>query len=239
MDMLTERAFLEILEEEKEMILSKANNKIAKNARALAWTNIKLKLEGKTGKLFEEKKLQKKWNNIQSRIKDKCRSMKKTGGGPGIKGSYNDVIAERIFGPENPKLVCVPGAMENGRKVSLNEQDEEDENEDSFSTDGTNSANAGNFTSSCTKNVRVDKPSCRLQVTTARQGNSINKEELYVEVLNLQKETLILAKEKFQLEIRGLKERQTNQTTDAATQTTMFSNSLPYLLSEEKTFYQF
>ena len=51
-------------------------------------------------------------------------------------------IAERIFGPENPKLVCVPGATENGRKVSLNEQDEEDENEDSFSTDGTNSANA-------------------------------------------------------------------------------------------------
>ena len=79
--------------------------------------------------------------------------------------------------------------MENGRKVSLNEQDEEDENEDNFSTDGTNSANAGNFTSSCTKNMRVDKPSCRLQVTTARQGNSINKEELYVEVLNLQRDS--------------------------------------------------
>ena len=124
MDMLTEREFLEILEEEKEMILSKANNKIAKNARALAWTNIKLKLEGKTGKLFEEKKLQKKWNNIQSRIKDKCRSMKKTGGGPGIKGSYNDVIdlftdSDAIFEKSIPQCIMgYPGYMCIRREVN-------------------------------------------------------------------------------------------------------------------------
>ena len=80
MDMLIEREFLEILEEEKEIILSKANNKIAKNARALTWTNIKLKLEDKTGKLFDEITLEKKWNNIQSRLKDKGRAMEETGG---------------------------------------------------------------------------------------------------------------------------------------------------------------
>ena len=53
-------------------------------------------MEIKTGKLFDEKKLQKKWNNIQSRLKDKRRSMKETGGGLGIKGSHNDVIALRF-----------------------------------------------------------------------------------------------------------------------------------------------
>ena len=86
------------------MVLSKSNNTIANNAKDLGWTNIKLKLEDKTGKLFDEETLEKKWNNIQSRLKDKGRAMMETGGGPGIKGSHNDVIAERILGPENPKL---------------------------------------------------------------------------------------------------------------------------------------
>ena len=74
--------------------------------------------------------------------------------------------------------------MENGRKASLNDQDEEDDNDDSFSTDtvtvdGTNTVNSRNCTSSCTKSVRVNKPSCHFVVTTATQSNNINKEELY------------------------------------------------------------
>ena len=82
--------------------------------------------------------------------------------------------------------------MENGRKVSLNDQDEEDENDDSFSTDtvtvdGTNTVNARNCTSSCTKSVSVNKLSCRLEVTTATQSNNIKKEAIYLEILKLQK----------------------------------------------------
>ena len=102
MDTLLEKEFLEVLEDEKEIILCKQNNKQAKDARALAWSNVKLKLEDRTGKTFDVKRLQKKWNNIQSRIKEKNRAMKKTGGGPAIKGCANDEIAERILGENNP-----------------------------------------------------------------------------------------------------------------------------------------
>ena len=66
--------------------------------------------------MFEEKKLQKKWNNIQQRVKERNRLAKKTGGVPPVKGSANDEIAERIMAKNKPKLLCVPGAMENGQK---------------------------------------------------------------------------------------------------------------------------
>ena len=66
MDTLVEKEFLEVLEDEKEIILSKQNNKHAKDAMALAWCNVKLKLEDRTGKAFDVKRLQKKWNNTQT-----------------------------------------------------------------------------------------------------------------------------------------------------------------------------
>ena len=111
--------FFNILEEERKIITSKQNSKQAKEARTLAWNNIKVKVENNTGKVFEVKKLQKKWNNIQQRVKERNRLVKKTGGSPPVKGSANDEIAERIMGETNPKLVCVPGTMENGQNVSL------------------------------------------------------------------------------------------------------------------------
>ena len=52
------------------MITSKQNSKQAKEARTLAWNNIKVKLENNTGNVFEVKKLQKKWNNIQQCVKE-------------------------------------------------------------------------------------------------------------------------------------------------------------------------
>ena len=119
MDTPVEKEFLELLEDEKEIILSKQNNKHAKDAMALAWKNVKLKLEDRTGKAFGVKRLQKKWNNTQTRLKEKNWVMKKTGESPAIKESPNDDIAERILGENNPKLVCVPGAMENGKIISF------------------------------------------------------------------------------------------------------------------------
>ena len=66
MDTLVEKEFLEVLEDEKEIILSKQNNKHVKYSRALAWNNVKLMLENRTRKF--DMKRQKKWNNIQTRL---------------------------------------------------------------------------------------------------------------------------------------------------------------------------
>ena len=51
----------------------------------LAWHNIKIKLENNTGKVFGIKKLKKKWNNIQQRVKERNRLMKKTSGASPVK----------------------------------------------------------------------------------------------------------------------------------------------------------
>ena len=65
MDVLLQK---DILEEERNIITWKQNRKQAK-MRTLAWNNIKVKLGNNTRKVFEVKKLQKKWNNIQQRVK--------------------------------------------------------------------------------------------------------------------------------------------------------------------------
>ena len=69
-------------------------------------------------------KLQKKWNNIQSRLKEKLKDGQKTGGGPPTKLGENDALAHRILGESNPKLVRIPGAMENGQTFGPTPSDE-------------------------------------------------------------------------------------------------------------------
>ena len=46
------KEFLDILEAERKIIKSKQNSKQAKEARTLAWNNIKVKLEYNTGKVL-------------------------------------------------------------------------------------------------------------------------------------------------------------------------------------------
>ena len=56
-------------------------------------------------------KLQKKWNNVQSRVMEKLRSCNETGGGGCSKWSDNDNLVIRILGANNPKVIQIPGAM--------------------------------------------------------------------------------------------------------------------------------
>ncbi len=55
--------------------------------------------------------MQKKWNNIQTRVKGKMAQRNKTGGGPAIMLNTNDDLALKIIGEENPKMAKVPGAI--------------------------------------------------------------------------------------------------------------------------------
>ena len=75
--------------------MGKSNTKQGKMTRAVAWNNVQLELEDRTGKHFEIKQLQKKWNNIQSRVKERLRTMKITGGGSYVPGTANDTIAKK------------------------------------------------------------------------------------------------------------------------------------------------
>ena len=113
MDAITETAFLEILEKKKEVITSKDNTLSGRTKRAEAWVWVGERVAVNTGKSFTVEQLQKKWNNLQNRLKDRLKDSKNTGGGPPKKLSANDLLAWRIMGKTNPKLAMVPGAMEN------------------------------------------------------------------------------------------------------------------------------
>ena len=66
-----------------------------------------------TGKIFTAQQLQKRWSNIQSRLKEKLKYSRGTGGGPPQLLSNNDSVAHDIIGANSPKLSRVPGAIEN------------------------------------------------------------------------------------------------------------------------------
>ena len=106
MDTLIEKEFLAVLEDEKDIIMPKQNSKQANDARALAWTNVKLKLEGRTGKAFEVKKTT---EEVEQHPDTTQIGWKRTCGSPAIKASPNDEIVEGILGKSDPNFVCVTG----------------------------------------------------------------------------------------------------------------------------------
>ncbi len=104
MDSVVESAFLTLIEERSSTILSKSNLKEHREKRTEAWIWIAQQLLVVTGKEFTAVQLQKKWNNIQQRLKDRFRDGKKTGGGPPTNLSDNDQQTWRIMGERNPKV---------------------------------------------------------------------------------------------------------------------------------------
>ena len=114
MDPSTETTFLEILEMKKSVINSKDNTKNGRNRRAEAWSWLQQELVVRTGKSLAIEQLQKKWNNVQQRLKERLKDVKKTGGGPSKELSENDRLVWRVLGEQNPKITKVVGAMENG-----------------------------------------------------------------------------------------------------------------------------
>lgn len=117
MDSELEYELLSIIEQNKA-ILCREGTKEGKQKRLNAWNNIRTSFLTNTGKDLDEPKLKIKWNNIQSRIKEKQRCANITGGGPPAKMSTNDLLAVKILGENNPKICMVPGAKENVEPVS-------------------------------------------------------------------------------------------------------------------------
>ena len=99
MDCLLEHEFLKCIEKYKNIITRKSQTKEGKDAKVKAWVGIKKELEERSGgKEFNIPQLQKKWSNIQSRIKDKIRKGRKIGGGPAPIFTENDCLTQKILG---------------------------------------------------------------------------------------------------------------------------------------------
>lgn len=201
MDVDTEEVFLLILEEVKSAILSKDHTKEGKERRNVAWEKCQKQLFVRAGKDFSVSQLQKKWNNVQCRLKDRLKDAKRTGGGAPKTLSNNDRLTWRIVGETNPKLTMIPGAMVNAEdieNVSFPSKSSSDSNvlsEDELATEA---------------NSTVSRVPARKSETRKKKADE-NIDVLHREVLQLQKEKLLLR-------IKILR-KQVADTSDASTQT--------------------
>ena len=110
MDQHAETTFLLEIEKRKSTISSKNNSRRARDQKNAAWTEIKNALLLKCGKDFDKEQLNKKWSNLQERVKSKLRQRNLTGGGISADLNTRDDITMRIIGETNPILNMVPGA---------------------------------------------------------------------------------------------------------------------------------
>ena len=110
MDQNAETTLLLEIEKRKSLISSKNNSRKARDQKNAAWTEIKSALLLKCGKDFDRDQLQKKWSNLQERVKNKLRQRNQTGGGTSADLNTRDDITIRIIGEANPVLNMVPGA---------------------------------------------------------------------------------------------------------------------------------
>ena len=181
MDSATEATLLKLIEERRGVVVSKENTKEMRQARTNAWENIKYCFLIETGLDVTVQQLQKKWNNIQNRVKERIRDTRRTGGGP-VKPltNENDATCLRIIGESNPKMTKIPGAYSNttplssGSFLSHSEDLEEEE-----------TTNTENCTIQRTVGTSLKKAPRRRLAQDA-------VEELHREVLLLQKEKLTL-----------------------------------------------
>ena len=81
MDIQSETFFLLEIEKKKHVISSKDNSKKARDKKIAAWVEVKNALHVRCGKEFDESELQKKWSNVQERLKSKIRQRNATEGG--------------------------------------------------------------------------------------------------------------------------------------------------------------
>ena len=93
-----------------------------KTAKKKAWKTIveAMNVEKENG--WNEDQLYKKWINIKSRVFEKNRKRKATGGGCAIAMTENDSKVLNILGENNPKLHKIPNALSLGGKSSTEVQ---------------------------------------------------------------------------------------------------------------------
>lgn len=110
MDQQAETTLLLEIEKRKSVISGKNNSRKSRDQKFAAWDDIKSALNIKCGKDFDREQLQKKWSNLQERVKNKLRQRNMTGGGTSADLNARDDITIRIIGDTNPVLNMVPGA---------------------------------------------------------------------------------------------------------------------------------
>lgn len=110
MDQQAETTLLLEIEKRKSLIYTKNNSRKARDQKFEAWNEIKSALHIKCGKDFDKEQLQKKWSNLQERVKNKLRQRNMTGGGTSADLNTRDEITIRIIGETNPVLNMIPGA---------------------------------------------------------------------------------------------------------------------------------
>ncbi len=110
---MEEELLLSLLEK-NALILSKANTTDIKAAKKRAWTEIQKRFEEKNIAVNVDQ-LKKKWMNIKTRVLEKVRKRKQTGGGPTIQFTSNDEKVLDLLGEGNPKVCKVPGAWSTSR----------------------------------------------------------------------------------------------------------------------------
>ena len=110
MDDKTELLFLNILSKHS-FLLKKGHTNELRNKKQKGWITVQQTLSAATGKHFDVENLKKKWNNIQSRVKENIRKRKQTGGGPCIELSSNDSCVIDILGESYPVFSQCPTAV--------------------------------------------------------------------------------------------------------------------------------
>lgn len=109
MDCDSEHNFLTLLELHRDAVI-RGNTSIIRDKRKRAWNAITTEFATTDIENRSTEVLQKKWNNIQTRVKEKIRKRQMTGGGHEVKFNENDFLAMKIIGIDNPILSRIPGA---------------------------------------------------------------------------------------------------------------------------------
>lgn len=190
MDSVCEIVFLRAIEGRKGVLGSKQMSKECRAEKKKAWDEVKHHVLEQTGRDFNESQMIKKWQNIQTRVKDKIKDGKRTGGGgPKVLGEA-DQLCCRILGEDNPKLQRIPGGRHNTAEITTNEP---------VVTEGI-------------EDKQTPASSSNKRKSTIRDEQSLD--DLHREVLMLQKEKLRLSIKKLKAEVEPDKEDKGTQTTN-------------------------
>ena len=112
MDSVATLTLLEIIEDHKDIILSKSGIKSDIKIKQETWSEITEEFQKITSLALPSKTLTKKWKNAQGALKTKINHSKITGGGEAAKPLNSvDQVVQRILGENNPVLNRIPGSL--------------------------------------------------------------------------------------------------------------------------------
>lgn len=226
MDAFTETFFLSLIDEQKEILLSKQNTTSMKARKNVCWEEVRRELTTRTGKDFSAQQLQKRWSNIQARVKEKKSYQKGTGGGPVEKFTENDMQAFNIIGAGNPKLAMVPGAMSN--TDSLRPMMDSPSSSSSLTQEPVQKKQRFSSMSSSTGTSRESSKFQVPSLTSQSSTCSDSKEKTRESFDDLHKSVLLLQREKLKLKLELLR-RQVSEKRDAATQTDGYYSNMSFM----------